>query len=221
MRHQTVRGLLPSGAGTGASVLVIGLALAWPPAAAAASPVSSAVAWQVGAVARLAADRQAATAVLLPTTGERVRWSGQRRDQRIEVTGSLGFATFIDEDFIEHVTVGGAVRWPLSSRWSLEPRFNYMRGGPRDQDFFLLGSAIYDLRPAAPVTPYLVVGGGFVWHRAKFGAFDEITFVSHGEHFSGGAGVRVKLSERWSLVSEARLGYEPLFQVHGGLAYGF
>ena len=151
---------------------------------------------------------------VLPANGG----TAQSTARRIELTGTLGFSTFIDEDFIEHVTVGVAVRVPLTRRLSIEPRFLYMHAGSDDQDYFLMGSLVYDLETRGPVSPYLTIGGGVFWNRSLVGSGP---FVSSDPHVSGGGGARIRLAERWSLVTEARLGFEPLFQVQGGLGYSF
>lgn len=133
----------------------------------------------------------------------------------------MDFSTFIDEDFIEHAVTGGSVRLGLAGRWSIEPQFLYMRAGAHDQDFYVLTNLVYDLETRGRVTPYLIAGGGVLWHRATFGRSRESVFTSRGWHLDGGAGARIRLGQRWNLASEVRLGIEPFFQVHAGLGYTF
>ncbi len=139
----------------------------------------------------------------------------------IEVKAVAGFSTFIDNDFIEHVVTGGSVRLGLVGRWSIEPQVLYMRAGAHDQDFYVLNNLVYDLGTRGRVTPYLIAGAGVFWHRERLGRYRELVFTSRSWHFSGGAGARIRLGERWSLASEARFGIQPFFQVHAGLGYSF
>jgi len=143
------------------------------------------------------------------------------RAHPLEVKGALGFSTFIDENFIEHLVAAGSVRLGVSRRWSIEPEFLYMRGGAYDQDFFLLGNVIYDMKTRGVITPYWIVGGGIFWHRTKFGLPREQVFVATSWQVSGGAGARIGLGQGWSLTADARFGLEPFFQVTSGLAYAF
>jgi hypothetical protein len=97
------------------------------------------------------------------------------------------------------------VRIPFASRLSAGPEFSYMWGPGRDRDWFALGSLWFDIvreTPRTPVVPYLVVGGGYMHHDDGFGG------DPHEGSFTGGGGLRARLSDRVYVGGDVRLGWE-------------
>lgn len=137
---------------------------------------------------------------------------GQTSRPPTAVEANTGYAAFADEDPVDHFVIGGAPRFYLSKRLSLGPEFIYMVGPGEDRDIFLTGNIWYDFLtpPASGVnrfTPYLVVGGGVLFHR-DFLHNEGVKWFAREPGFSGGFGVRVALNDRWYVAPEARLGSE-------------
>lgn len=154
---------------------------------------------------------------LLPpraSAGEPETSSGRRAGQ-IDVQGTVGYAGFVDDSFIDlhHFLAGGGVRIYLSERMSLQPELLYMQQSPADRDVALLANLAGDLRGRGNrVTPYWIVGAGILHHR---GAFFSGTTLTGG----AGIGVRVFVSERWFVAPEVRLGWEPFMRATVSLGY--
>lgn len=129
---------------------------------------------------------------------------------------SAGYAGFIDESLINHFTIGGGWRWQATPRVSLGPELVFMRGPHGDRDVLLTGKIVLDLAPGAVVQPYLVADGGVLFHRDLFLAGP---FWSREGAVSGGAGVRVPLTDRVFAGAEFRVGWEPHFRVTGTLGW--
>lgn len=130
-----------------------------------------------------------------------------------------GYAGFADDAIIDHAMIGTAARVYLTPRVAIGPEFVYMRGPNSDRDLMLTGNLTFDLlRPRAgrpaPVSPFLVVGGGLFQHSDRFGPFD---FTSHEGAFTAGGGVRAWLTDRVSAFADVRVGWELHFRVNGGV----
>ena len=140
----------------------------------------------------------------------------------VELKATLGFSTFIDNNFIEHIVAGASVRVPFARRWSLEPEVLYMRADDTDDDFLLLTHCRYEVLTSGRVRPYVAFGGGVIRQRdKKLGPGRNLTSVSHQWTVQGGLGARLFLTEHWILTPEARLGLEPFFQVTASIGYAF
>jgi hypothetical protein len=131
----------------------------------------------------------------------------ERPSPSLDVGG--GWAGFIDDSMIDHAVVSGALRVHLTPRISVGPEITYMIGPDEDRDLFITGNLTFDFirveRQMPLVRPYVVVGGGYMQHRNRFGD----AFVAHEGAFTAGGGIRVRISDRLSVAPEARLGWEP------------
>ena len=117
---------------------------------------------------------------------------------------------------------GGAFHYPLSPRVWVGPEAVYMIGPGNDRDLFLTGNIWFDV--SAPprgglrrITPYLVAGIGFMRHTEEFLA----DFTAYEWAFTGGAGVRIRLGDRWYVAPEARLGWEAHSRLSAAVGYTF
>lgn len=125
---------------------------------------------------------------------------------------------------IGHTVVGGAFRYSLGRRVSIGPEVVYMAGPGRDTDVFVTGNVTVDfLVPAdgprpGTVSPYVVAGAGFLVQRSRFGPEG---FSNTEGAVTGGAGVRVWITERVYAVGEYRAGWEPHTRVDGGIGFAW
>jgi len=136
----------------------------------------------------------------------------------VEVHG--GWAGFLDDATVDHVVLGGAVRWRPVPRLTIGPEVTWMAGPDTDRDLFVVGAVTWDLRsPGAvgSVVPYLVAAGGLMAHASGYGRG---TWGSEGA-VSGGAGVRIPLGRRGYVAPDVRVGWEPHLRitVAGGWAF--
>lgn len=135
---------------------------------------------------------------------------------RSAVDLSAGYAGFVDESLINHFTVGGGWRWQATRRVSLGPEIVFMRGPRGDRDVFLTGKLVVDLAPGSRIQPYLVADGGVFFHRDQFLSGP---FWSREGAVSGGAGVRVPLTDRVFAGAEFRVGWETHVRITGMLGW--
>ena len=146
---------------------------------------------------------------------------------KVEVRATFGGAGFGDGASIPHVVGGGAVRFYLTRRLSVEPEFLYMRHSAADEDFVFTPSVAVDLTdPTKKVVPYLVEGVGSIHHRGRFVGSDFTTgqprvFDTSSTTWTAGAGggVKIFLTDRLFVAPEARVGREPA--VRGTFSVGY
>ncbi len=131
-----------------------------------------------------------------------------------------GYTGFLDESFVDHAAFAATIRYQVTRHFSIGPEIVYMIGPGADRDLVLTGNAIFDflVRPpgarAPGVNPYLVVGGGVMQHRDRFG---DRGFSSFEGAWTAGAGARVWLTNRLYALGEYRVGWEPHMRVTGGI----
>jgi hypothetical protein len=141
--------------------------------------------------------------------------AGQTRETRPapSVAITVGGAAFVDDVPIGHTMVGGALQFPLTPRVSGGPEIQYLIGPGRDRDVIATANLTVDLLPPTRrVVPFLVAGGGLFRHS---NTFDGRAFSSTEPAFTGGAGLRVRVSERIYAATELRLGWEPHYRISG------
>ena len=126
----------------------------------------------------------------------------------VDVSG--GYAAFVDESPIPHVTFGGGARWQLSPRVSVGPEVVFMKGPDDDRDVFLTGKVIVDFLPRRLVSPYFVADGGAMLHGTKFSGGP---YWVHEGAVSAGAGARIDVSPQLSIAPEFRIGWEPHLRI--------
>ena len=127
----------------------------------------------------------------------------------IAVEATAGWAGFVDDATKHHAVYGGGARVPLTPRISVGPEVAYMVGPDGDRDLFVLGSLWFDLLSpdgAPPVTPYVVVGGGYMAHRDATGRGRYAW--SHEGAFTAGGGARVRIGDRVYVGGDVRIGWE-------------
>ena len=139
--------------------------------------------------------------------------SGQDQP-RLAVDASAGYARFVDDDPVDHLTLGGAVRFHVTPRFSVGPEVTYMDGPNGDRLLFVTAKILYEFRPASRVSPYVVADGGFFRKREGLTRFSFTEGAA-----SGGAGVRIALTPGMFAAGEVRLGWEAHLRFTGLLGW--
>ena len=132
-----------------------------------------------------------------------------------EVKGTIGYATFIDESDQSHAVIGGSVRQYITNRLSIEPELLFLYKDRTDKDILFQPNIAYDFgRRGSKFQPYLIGGVGVVHTiQPRFTVTDWT--------FSGGAGVKIWMNERWYIAPEGRLGFEPILRLQVSFGYRF
>ncbi len=132
----------------------------------------------------------------------------------VEFTG--GYAGFADDATVSHGMLGSAFRVYVTPRLSVGPEVQYMIGPDTDRDLIVTGNATFDLLPPSRrTTPFVVAGAGLFRHSQQFAGR---TFSSTEGAFTGGGGVRTRISDRVSAAAEVRAGWELHYRVSGTVA---
>lgn len=142
----------------------------------------------------------------------------QAESGRVVAEGIAGWGGFIDEQWIDHLTIGGGVRARVTPRIALGPEVLYLRGPAGDRDLTLSGIVTIDLLgggSARRIAPYVVFGGGYLRSTQLTGTGP---FTSGAGTVSGGGGVRIAVGERWFVAPEMRIGFQPELRI--GAAVG-
>lgn len=139
--------------------------------------------------------------------------------------GHIGYAGFVDESPVNHSIMGAAYRFHVSPRVSIGPEFIYMIGPGEDRDIFLTGDLWFDFiepSPSGParVVPYLVVGGGVMFHR-NFLHNEGAKWFAREPAVTGGLGARIAVNDRWYVAPEVRLGWEAHVRFSAAVGYRF
>jgi len=131
----------------------------------------------------------------------------------VHVAAGGGYATFIDESYQSHATVGGSARFYFTRRNAIEPEVLYLYRDAGDKDLILGVNYVRDLgRATGRVVPYAIGGAGFLWgFRPRF--------TETSGTVSGGIGARIFLGERFFISPEARFGAEPILRVQVGVGW--
>jgi hypothetical protein len=122
--------------------------------------------------------------------------------------------------------VGAALALRLSPRWSIEIDAEARLSNPSDIKRTSV-NALVDLSPWGRVQPFLVFGGGLETHRGAHQIPTVGSFGWTGSGFAavGGIGVRVPVSDRWTLRTDVRYsagvseGLPDTIRVFQGLAF--
>ncbi|HJU43169.1 MAG TPA: hypothetical protein VJ691_10160 [Vicinamibacterales bacterium] len=126
----------------------------------------------------------------------------------IEIAGGwIGFPD--DGGTVDETLVGGAARWPVTSRFSIGPEVVYIRDRNHSH-VVVTGNVTWDFRPGRAVQPFFVVGGGLFQTHEEF--FDD-AFTSREGAFTAGGGMRLRITERMSVGVDSRIGWEPHLRI--------
>ena len=137
----------------------------------------------------------------------------------VDARGTIGWTTFLDESSQSHLFTGGAVRYYLTDRFSVEPEVFFLYKDETDKDVGFQANVAYDFaRRGSRVVPYVIGGVGVLKTYLKFGPsrFDTTEAV-----VSGGGGAKIYLNDRWFVAPEARLGLETIARVTVSLGYSW
>jgi hypothetical protein len=129
---------------------------------------------------------------------------GTAAAQEVNARFTAGSTSFVDEDSINHTTMGGSARFYVSKRWAVEPEYLYMRTGSSHSDSVLWGNFTFTFRqPGKRVNPYFIGGPGVIYSKQSF--FNS-TFKNTEAAGGGGFGARVFLSDRVFIAPQFRFG---------------
>ena len=141
-------------------------------------------------------------------------------DSKNEVRFIVGKSAFLDEDTpFDHTVFGGAFAIGITERLRIEPQVLYMDGPENDKDFTITGNIAYDLIQSERLDLYIVGGAGLLHQRDQIGTGP--AFSSSEGTANGGAGIKIKLTDRLFVAPEFRMGTEPLFLFTVSLGYKF
>jgi opacity protein-like surface antigen len=100
--------------------------------------------------------------------------------------------------------VGTAVRWPIGGRFGVELETELRRAELTAVNVAL--SLLYDLPAIGRVTPYLAAGVGLERFGTAVGRPDGPPLLGSGTgiSFNAGGGVRMPVTDRWGVRSDAR-----------------
>jgi hypothetical protein len=144
--------------------------------------------------------------------------AGAQQKPRAEIKATTGWVGFIDEDWIDHFVIGGAVRYYLTPRIGIEPEVLYMIGPGSDRDVTLIPHISFDFLSRPKVRPYLIGGAGLLHHSEKFGPLK----FSHNEWVgNGGVGVKFFVTPALFVAPEFRMGFETIFRAAGSIGFVF
>jgi hypothetical protein len=141
---------------------------------------------------------------------------------RTGVDWAIEITPYVSAGSAASTGLGAAVRWPIGSKFGIELETELKR----DQivAIAMALSLVYDLPTIGRVTPYVAAGVGFEPQAVAY-------FRPNGETLLGtatrltlnaGGGVRVPVSDRWSVRSDARVvhGETDAWRVFNGAAVG-
>ena len=135
--------------------------------------------------------------------------------RQVDVKGSIGIASFLDESFDHHLLTGASARFYITRRFSIEPEVLYLRRGRTHSDIIIMPNVVWDFG-GERVVPYVTGGIGLL--RTSDGGF--IGGFSHTEGtISVGIGTKIYLNDRWFVAPEARLGFEAHVRASVGVGY--
>ena len=136
---------------------------------------------------------------------------------RWEVKGTLGLATFPDEDFLHHFVAGGSTRIYLTRRFGFEPELQFMYRDRTDSDIVFIPNVTWDFtRRQGRLQPYAIGGVGFLRHYENYGDW---SWAANTWTFGAGFGVKWFLNERVFIAPEVRLGWEPFLRISGSVGW--
>ena len=144
---------------------------------------------------------------------------------KVEAKVIAGAANFGED--LPHGFVGGAVRFYVTKRLSIEPEYLYLRHSKDDQDQLFQPNVAYDFSdPRKRFVVYGIAGVGVLRHKGRFLGNDFVTGapVLFDTSFttwtaSVGGGVKIFLTDRFFVAPEVRVGREP--SVRGTINVGY
>ena len=123
------------------------------------------------------------------------------------------------------------MRFYFTHRLSVEPEVLYMYHSRNDKDFVVQPNLAFDLtNPTGRFVPYLIGGAGLLHHRGQFTTVDftspvprtiTVTTSKNTWTASGGAGIKMFITDRLFVAPEARIGREPVLRGTVSVGYVF
>ena len=177
---------------------------------------------------RLSICASAVLVTLLITSHVAAQESEPRPRAEIKMTfGASDFGT--DNRSYPHFVVGASTRFRITRRWSIEPKFNYMRRSADDEDYIFQPNVVYEFHPAGTrVVPYLIGGVGVIKNKSVYRDTDFVTgapFTLDTSYTTwtanAGGGLKVFVSKNLFIAPEARLGSNPTVRATVSIGYVF
>ena len=154
---------------------------------------------------------------------------------KAEIKVLAGISTFNanrtdNNNTYRHTIIGGALRYYLYRRVSIEPEVLFMWRGQNDRDVVFTPHLALDLMPSnGRVVPYVLVGIGAEHHRDQityrdfFNGNQLVNKKISGFTVSANAGVGAKLflTDHLFVAPEVRGGHEPSFRATLSVGYVF
>lgn len=134
------------------------------------------------------------------------------QSQSVELSGLIGYSSFLDESPQHHLLTGGAARFYFTRRLAFQPELLYLYRSADDSDVVGLANIVVDLNRNPRVTPYFVGGVGVLRNITQ-------RFSVNSSSYGAGVGVRIMLNGHWFIAPEFRVGTEPLTRVQAGIGY--
>lgn len=130
---------------------------------------------------------------------------------------AAGALLFADDGIVTEGFAGGAVRFYVLPRVGIGPEIAYV-AGENHSHWMVTANLTFDLvgperGEPAPVTPFIVVGGGLF--RTRQPLPNNQTFTSTEGAFTAGGGLRARVGRRLFVGAEARVGWELHIRVNG------
>lgn len=139
----------------------------------------------------------------------------------VEAKGSLGLTSFVDESANNHLQTGGSVRLYLTSRLSLEPEFQYLRGSAGHHDVVFLPNVNWDFRSGKRIVPYATAGVGWMQSSFRLGGPRGSSFRTNQWYGEFGGGAKIRFSPGWYVAPEFRVGTELNARANVAIGYTF
>jgi hypothetical protein len=137
---------------------------------------------------------------------------GQRQ---IDLKGSIGLASFVDESFDDHLLTGASARIYITRRFSIEPEILYLRENSSHSDLMFTPNLVWDFG-GRRMAPYVTGGIGVI--RSSDSGFLR-SFSNTDAVVSAGGGAKVYLNDGWFVAPEARIGFEAHVRLSVGVGY--
>lgn len=132
--------------------------------------------------------------------------------QHVDVKGSLGYTSFLDEAPDNHLLVAGSARFYITRKFSVEPEVQYLRRDSRHPDWVFVPNFTYDFKTGRRTLCH---------HRPRRATKLRQQFQPHRRIYQWGQWGQALFTDRWFIAPEFRLGLEPHARLSAAIGYSF